>query len=141
MTQGDSRIRIRQSVWGCGLGKIVRYKLIKQKKMIEDKIDEDISLFLPYDLKKNPSFEGIKNWSLKKYKAMKYLSYILLFIAGLQALMIDFNKDVLDNISWIAMAALLMIMSVTFHQQKKKYLLSDNEINNVINYYKSKHLV
>lgn len=108
--------------------------------MIKDKIDEDISLFLPYDLKKNPGFEGIKNWSLKKYKTMKYLSYILLFIAGLQALMIDFNKDILDNISWIVMVVLLIIMSVALHQQKKKYLLSNDKIDNIINYYKSKHL-
>jgi len=109
--------------------------------MIKGKIDADISLFLPYDLKKNPDFDGIRNWSLKKYKTMKYLSYFSFFIAGFQFLVIDYNKSILDNISWIVMIVLFIIMSVTLHQQKKKYLISDNEINSIINYYKSKHLV
>jgi hypothetical protein len=108
--------------------------------MAENKIDKDISLFLPYELKKQPDFEGIKTWSIKKFKIMKYLGYACFIIAIFQLFIINYASAIMDNISSIITFILFIIMGISVSIQKKKYNLSDKEIEIIVNHYQSKKI-
>jgi hypothetical protein len=108
--------------------------------MTENKIDKDISLFLPYVLKKEPDFDGIKTWSLKKIKTMKYLSYACFIIAIFQLFIFNYSSTIMDNISSIITFIVFIIMGIIVSIQKKKYNLSDIEIETIVNHYQEKKI-
>ena len=100
--------------------------------------------FLPYDIKKQPSFKSIHVWLKKKIKTFKIFRLItiiafILFIVNylvFNDVNVSFRGlDILNNIFDIALPLSLLVLTIIFHNLIKKYKLSDEEINNELQKY------
>jgi len=100
--------------------------------------------FLPYEIKKQPSFETIKRWLEKKVKTFKifriltviaFLIYSTIFFISRDTKTGIEGLDILGNIFDYVLPISLLVLSIFFHYLIKKYDLSNEEINTELQKY------